>query len=161
MAVIERVEKAHVDFLRAQLTDYNKLNRKGQWIFPDRPLLDVIKNQTTSYPRVGVTRVSQLDEILGMSSIDNLSTVVIEYFVVCAKDKPYSVSGTNMSGDRLADQITGEIVSAYRQNWYDDANLSNSEQPLYLDNAKDYSLEKGLSWNVLTIEHTGFNLGSS
>ena len=98
--------------------DYNKNritatgNPGKNWIFPDMPRVDLVKN---SYPRVGIVHVSEGGDTIGFEADTEWDNVHIAFFVVSKKDLkvPYITGKTNLtitdSGSQSAGSITLEI----------------------------------------------------
>ena len=71
-----------VNFLRKRLTDPNS-GRTTQWIFPDFPRSDLTTN---SYPRIGVTEISDSSQYLGIWDDNKSHTVDLQIDIVTQKD---------------------------------------------------------------------------
>ena len=83
-----------VNFLRANLTDPNTGSRAGtQWIYPDFPRTqDLTRN---SFPRIGITILSESSEYLGMSDNDRWDTINAQIDILTKKGLNLSVTTTD------------------------------------------------------------------
>ena len=88
-------ERVLVNFLRSQLSDVNT-SRSGQWIFPDFPRVTDLGN--ASFPRIGVTTLSESGDPLGMYCDDVYDSVTFQIDVVAKKGQVYDVT---TSGEAL------------------------------------------------------------
>lgn len=98
-------DRVLVNFLRANISDPNS-SRSGQWIFPDFPRVKDLGN--ASFPRVGITILSESDEFLGVFDDDRLDTINMQIDVVAKKSENYSVTTT--------DEALGTVSSTVNSN---------------------------------------------
>lgn len=93
------------NFLRATVTDVNE-SRSGNWIFPDFPLIASLGD--ASYPRIGVTILSESGEHLGLQDTAQWETVTFQIDVVTKKDLIVTATTT--------DEAMGTVASTSNSN---------------------------------------------
>ncbi|OGC68311.1 hypothetical protein A2415_04480 [candidate division WWE3 bacterium RIFOXYC1_FULL_39_7] len=84
-------ERVLVNFLRTQITDPNS-SRSGQWIYEDFPRVEDLGN--ASFPRIGVTALTESGQRMGIFDDNSLDTVSFQIDVVAKKDRLYSITVT-------------------------------------------------------------------
>lgn len=94
-----------VNFLRATVTDVNS-SRSGSWIYPDFPLVSSLGD--ASYPRIGVTILTETGEPMGFNDDDQWETVNFQIDVVTKKDLIFTATTT--------DEAMGTIASTANSN---------------------------------------------
>jgi len=134
--------------LRAKLTDYNSARRKpaepgSNWIFPDYPIIDLVKN---SYPMIRVNDVTETAEIVDINrTMVYHPRIQIDVFVWLGIDGAdrhiITISGVNYSGKKLLDMVSRDVISALDDNkadFDDDTNiLHNLKLLAKVDMGKD------------------------
>lgn len=93
------------NFLRTNLTDINA-SRSGQWIFPDFPRLASLGD--ASFPRVGITSLSESSEFMGLFDDDQYETIMIQIDVVTKKDLLHTAT--------LTDEALGTMSATVNSN---------------------------------------------
>jgi len=102
-----KVDRILTNYLRANLTDPNG-SRSGNWIFPDFPRVQSLGD--TSFPRVGITILSDSGEEMGINDITTWHSLSIQIDVVTKKDLGMTLTVTDeamgtvasgMNSDRL------------------------------------------------------------
>lgn len=158
-----------VNFLRARLTDYNSSNRTGgaQWIFPDIPLTGVLSKQT--FPRVSVMPIRRSSVQAGCGSDDIITDIVFSIIVYTYEDANVTVGSVKRTNAKLAEVIARDIVSALRQNWKTDSNLTRLKHNfvMHQDLATGYDTvmrkqnqkERRIYTHTIEVEMRGVNLG--
>lgn len=87
------------NFLRATVTDVNG-SRSGGWIYPDFPLIASLGD--ASYPRIGVTIISESGEYLGFNDTACWETVNFQIDVVTKKDLIFTATTTDEAMGTMA-----------------------------------------------------------
>jgi hypothetical protein len=105
-------EQILTNFLKNNLTDVNT-SRSGQWVFPDFPLFENLGND--NFPRVGITKISEGADHLGMFDNDQWYTVNLQIDIVTKKDQGFTITVTDealgtMSSTVNADRFTYDFV---------------------------------------------------
>jgi len=85
-------ERIFTNFLRNTLTDINSY-RSGQWIYPDFPRVASLGD--ASYPRVGITMLTESSTSMGMFDDTQWETVNFQIDVVTKKDLLFTPTFTD------------------------------------------------------------------
>jgi len=94
------------NFLRNTVTDVNA-SRSGQWIYPDFPRVDSLEN--TSFPRMGVTVLTENGERMGIFDDYTKSSISFQVDIVAKKDQVYTLTVT--------DEAVGNIATGLSLNY--------------------------------------------
>jgi len=105
-------ERILTNFLRNTLTDING-SRSGQWIYPDFPRVTSLGD--ASYPRVGITMLSESSNAMGMFDDTQWETVSFQIDVVTKKDLLFTATLTaealgTMSAAANSDRFTFDEI---------------------------------------------------
>lgn len=102
-------EQIFVNFLRKNLTDYNS-SRSGNWIYDDQPLVSSLGN--TSFPRIGITKITESTEPLGAYNDTNQwHTVTFQIDIFAKSDQLYTYTITNEGIGTVSSDINTNRVS--------------------------------------------------
>jgi hypothetical protein len=157
-----------VDFLRARLTDYNSVSRSGaQWIYPDIPLTAVLSKN--NFPRVGIKAIRQNSRLAGCGSNDLITDIIFEIKVYTYEDATVTVGAVKRTNAKLAEIIARDVVSAFRQYWDTDTNLTRLKHNFVIHQnlatgydtviRKKDQKERRIYTHTIEIEMRGVNLG--
>jgi hypothetical protein len=127
-------ERILVNFLRNTLTDING-SRSGQWIYPDFPRVTSLGD--ASYPRVGITMLTESSTAMGMFDDTQWETVSFQIDVVTKKDLLFTAT--------LTDEALGTMSSAANSNRF-----TYDEIPSSVTNIK----HDGTSYGTVTRRNT-------
>jgi len=122
------------NFLRANLTDINA-SRSGEWIWPDFPRTQDLGN--TSFPRVGITILSESSDSLGIYDDNQWETITFQIDVVNKKGQIYNVTTT--------DKAIGTVASTSNSN-----RMSYEYAPNSVTNIQHNTVAFGTVTNVAT-----------
>lgn len=98
-------ERILTNFLRNTLTDINS-SRSGQWIYPDFPRVTSLGD--ASYPRVGITMLTESSNAMGMFDDTQWETVNFQIDVVTKKDLLFTAT--------ITDEALGTMASTVNSN---------------------------------------------
>jgi len=101
------------NFLRNTVTDINA-SRSGQWIYPDFPRVASLGN--TSFPRMGITILTENGERMGINDDTTLSDITFQVDIVAKKDQVYTLTVTDEAVGNIAtglsfDYVPGTVTS--------------------------------------------------
>jgi len=87
-----RADRILTNFLRANLNDVNS-SRSGNWIYPDFPRVEDLSD--TSFPRVGITLLSDDSDMMGISDDTQWHNISIQIDVITKKDLAFTLTVTD------------------------------------------------------------------
>lgn len=101
-------DKIFVNFLRQNLTDINS-SRTTNWIYPDFPRIQDLGNG--SFPRIGVTILSENASWLGVYDDNTRHTVALQIDVITKKEQNYTLTVTDESSGSVSSTINSNRLS--------------------------------------------------
>ena len=114
MVVRIEPDRELVNFLKSKLTDINS-SRSGQWIFPDFPRVRDLGD--ASYPRVGVTIISNSSQPMGLIDTDVYEEITFQIDIVTKKGLLFTVTTTDEAmGTVAATSNTNRMTYEYLPN---------------------------------------------
>lgn len=108
MQIKLETDRILTNFLRSKLTDPNS-SRSGHWIFPDFPRVNDLGD--TSFPRIGITLLSETSDSLGIFDNNQYETINIQIDVVTKKNLKFSVTTTDEALGTMGSDINTDRLS--------------------------------------------------
>jgi hypothetical protein len=107
-----KIDRILTNYLRANITDPNS-SRSGNWIYPDFPRVQSLGD--TSFPRVGITILSDSGDEMGINDETTWHTISIQMDVVTKKDLGMTITVTDeamgtVSSGMNSDRLTYDYV---------------------------------------------------
>jgi hypothetical protein len=97
-----------VNFLKSNLTDPNS-SRSSEWIYPDFPRVKDLGD--ASFPRIGVTILTEASDPLGQYDDDQYETITFQIDIVAKKGQTYSVTTTDESMGTVSSTINSNRLT--------------------------------------------------
>ena len=156
-----RADRIFTNFLRTNLTDING-SRSGQWIFPDFPRVQDLGD--ASYPRVGITIISDDSEMMGISDDNQTHDVVLQLDVVTKKDLRFTRTVTDEAlGTMSASVNSNRFTFDYPPNSV--TNIKHAGTPYGTVNIKntdaDFTAPGSLSAGTVEVSYATGNVNFS
>lgn len=96
------------NFLRRRISDVNS-SRSGQWIYTDFPRVASLGD--ASFPRIGITILSESEEPCGIYDDTQYGTVTLQLDIVTKKDLSFSQTVTNEAVGTVSSSINSDRLT--------------------------------------------------
>jgi len=128
----------------------------SHWVFPDKPRDDLSKS---SYPRIGVTLITESGDPNGASENDTFDQVVFQIDVVTSKDLLCTIDTEIKEGQDVTTYIARQVVSKIKSRWraqlfnelFDPRIINNFNQP--------FEEDKGVFRRIVEVQFSTNNTG--
>jgi len=128
----------------------------SHWVFPDKPRDDL---SMSSYPRIGVTTISESGGPNGVSEDDTFDNLTFQIDVLSAKNLMCTIGGELKEGQDVTSYLARQVVSKIKSEWR--AKLFNELfTPIIINNFNQpFEESKGVFRRIVEVSFNTNNAG--
>jgi hypothetical protein len=128
-----------------------------QWVFPDKPL-DTLR--AVSYPRIGVTKLTESSEPQGAYNDETYDTLTFQIDVVTYKDAELTIDTETKTNADVTMYLARQVINKIKTTWRNQLNTKLFNPILISNDPQPYNSGQNTHRRIVEYRFNAFNIGA-